>query len=448
MASRPAGRPRVLLHTLGCPKNEADSRSIRRALVTAGVAVVDDPEQATHILLNTCGFIREAKEESIAVILDTASAYPDKRILVMGCLVERYREELAREIPEVTAWFGLAAGPDETELVRALGGVPVRWAEPGEDGPGTGTGGLHKASFAYVKISDGCDEMCTFCAIPGIKGPYHAATPAEILREADACLAEGAKELVLVGQDTARWQSGGLDLAGLSGLLARDPQLAWLRVMYLQPEHLTEDFLEHMGRQEKLCRYLDLPLQHSHPDVLRRMGRAGEGDSYLRLLERARRIVPDVALRSAFIVGFPGETEAHFQHLLDFVREAEFDYAGGFIYSPEEGTPAARLKPAIPRRVARERLNRLNLVLEEVAERRHNRQVGENVDVMIDSLGADDGGGEGQEATGRTRGQAPEVDGLVHIEGALPGGARVGDVIRVTIEAAVGYDFVGVRGES
>jgi ribosomal protein S12 methylthiotransferase len=446
MGPRPAGPPRVYLHTLGCPKNEADSRSVRRALAEQGVAVVDEPEQASHILLNTCGFIREAKEESIGAILEATSEYPHKQILVMGCLVERYRDELAAGIPEVAQWFGLVGGPDEQRLVGLLadadpgaGGrrVPAESPRTGADEQGRDTPPL--SAYAYVKISDGCDELCTFCAIPGIKGPYHAASPEEILRDAAACLSEGAKELVLVGQDTARWSSGGLALGDLADMLTADPRLEWLRIMYLQPEHVSEDFLGHMGLHEKLCHYLDVPLQHSHPDVLRRMGRAGDGESYLRLLDRARRMVPDVALRSTFIVGFPGETEAHFEHLLDFVRAAEFDYAGGFIYSPEEGTPAARLKPRVPSRVARERLNGLNQVIQEVAESLHARQVGSRVDVMVDLLGTD--------VAGRTRGQAPEVDGVVHIEGALPVGTKVGDVIGVTIEAAVGYDFVGTCDE-
>jgi ribosomal protein S12 methylthiotransferase len=446
MLPRSAGPPRVYLHTLGCPKNEADSHSVRRALAARGVAVVDEPEQASHILLNTCGFIREAKEESIGAILEAAAEYPYKQILVMGCLVERYRDELAAGIPEVAEWFGLVGGPDEQRLVDLLADAGSRTGgSPRPDGS-EATGGDERgretpslSAYAYVKISDGCDESCTFCAIPGIKGPYHAASPEDILRDAAACLSEGAKELVLVGQDTARWSSGGLALGDLADMLTADPRLERLRIMYLQPEHVSEDFLRHMGRHEKLCHYLDVPLQHSHPEVLRRMGRAGDGESYLRLLDLARRIVPDVALRSTFIVGFPGETEAHFEHLLDFVRAAEFDYAGGFLYSPEEGTPAARLKPGVPRRVARERLNRLSQVLQEVAESLHARMVGSRADVMVDSVGAD--------VVGRTRGQAPEVDGVVHIEGALPVGTKVGDVIGVTIEAAVGYDFVGTCDE-
>ena len=408
-----------------------------RSLAAVGADIVDEPGDATHIVLNTCGFIREAKEESIAAILDVTATYPDKEVLVMGCLVERYRDELRQEIPEVAGWFGLVGGADERQLVKLLAG-----AAPGQGSRPDGERAVALSSHAYVKISDGCDELCSFCAIPGIKGGYQAAGPREILRDADGCLADGARELVLVGQDTARWESGHMDLAGLAESLAADPRLSWLRVMYLQPDHVSEGFLEYMGRDGKLCAYLDIPLQHSHPDVLRRMGRAGDGDSYLGLLARARRLVPGVGVRSAFIVGFPGETEAHFEHLLEFVREAEFDYAGGFIYSPEDGTRAARLRPVVPKRVARERLNRLNQVLAEVAEGSHARQVGSTVDVMIDAIGGDDQV-EGPEAVGRTKGQAPEVDGVVHIEGPLPDGARVGDVIKVTIDAAIGYDLVG-----
>jgi ribosomal protein S12 methylthiotransferase len=396
--------------------------------------LVEDPGEATHILLNTCGFIREAKEESIAAILEATAAYPDKRVMAMGCLVERYREELRQGIPEVSGWFGLVGGVDQEELIRSLAADAGTHIRKGLVPP--------SAAYAYVKISDGCDEMCTFCAIPGIKGAYRAARSAEILAEAGVCLDLGARELVLVGQDTARWEGDGLDLTGLAARLTGDPRLTWLRVMYLQPEHVTDSFLRYMGEGGKLCPYLDLPLQHSHPEILRQMGRAGDGDSYLELLARARRVIPGVAVRSAFIVGFPGETEGHFEHLLDFVREAEFDYAGAFVYSPEEGTPAARLRPAVPKRVARERFIRLNAVLAEVAEAVHGRQVGVTVDVMVDAL-TPDGDETEAEAVGRTRGQAPDVDGVVHVEGRLPDGVEVGDVIRVTIDAAVGYDFVG-----
>ncbi len=225
MPSPPASLPRVYVHTLGCPKNEADSRALVRSLLAAGVTMTEDPSDATHILVNTCGFIQDAKEESIGAILDACTCYPDKAVLVMGCLVERYRDELASGIPEVSGWFGLTGGADEAALLRTLtfGAEPALHTGNGSsarrDAVRSDAARVAGSSYAYVKISDGCDEPCTFCAIPGIKGAYYSVATADILREADACLAEGARELVLVGQDTAVWTSGGLDLVDLVDLL-------------------------------------------------------------------------------------------------------------------------------------------------------------------------------------------------------------------------------------
>ncbi len=432
--------------TLGCPKNEADSRRITRLLSLAGIVTVSDPEDSTHILINTCGFIQDAKEESIAAILEACADYPDKCVMVMGCLVERYREELMREIPEVSGWFGLAGGPDEPGLVRSLGsGAGLSLPENG-DGSGAGGDSRHRrvqrTSYAYVKISDGCDEFCTFCAIPTIKGSYYSIGAQEVLREADDCLREGARELVLVGQNTAIWSSDGLDLAGLVDMLAADERVRRIRIMYLQPEDLTSNFLQYMAEQPKLCRYLDIPFQHSHPTMLRAMGRWGDGDAYLALLREARRLMPDVSVRSAFIVGFPGETDEHFAHLMNFVEEARFDYAGGFVYSPEEGTVAAKLRPRIRRKTAQERLNRLNTILQASSEQMHQAILGETVNVMIDSVEIDEAG-ESVGTVGHTEGQAPEVDGVTYVEGCLPDGTEPGDVLKVKVDAAVGYDLVG-----
>ena len=456
--SAPTDQPAcAYIHTLGCPKNEADSRSLTRALCAAGVGVADDPDEATHILVNTCGFIQDAKEESIAAILDACAAYPERRVIVMGCLVGRYRKELTEGMPEVSAWFGLAGGPDEPELLRLLAGGRSG-AEPrvavATEAAGAAVARVRppeanaqsRQSFAYLKISDGCDELCTFCAIPAIKGPYYSVKAADILKEADACLAEGARELVLVGQDTAVWEDGELDLGGLIDLLAADQRVRRIRVMYLQPEHVTERFLRHMAAHPKLCRYLDVPFQHSHPEILRAMGRAGDGDSYLALLDKARRLMPDVSVRSAFIVGFPGEREEHFEHLLSFVDKAAFDYAGGFVYSPEEGTRAATLRPRIRRSVGRERLNRLNDLLAERSEQQRQGLVGSRVEVIIDSLGSDET--EDNVVVGRTAGQAPEVDGVTYVEGCLPEGTQPGDLVEVTVSTVLGYDLVAVTGAS
>jgi ribosomal protein S12 methylthiotransferase len=435
MHSGSAGGARLYIHTLGCPKNEADSRALARALGGCGVVLEAEPEHASHILINTCGFITDAKEESIAAILEAAGSCPGSKLLVMGCLVERYRDELRKGIPEVEAWFGLADNDALGALVDLLGQGPEggRRVLPARPSP---------SAHAYLKISDGCDEPCAFCAIPAIKGPYHSTSAEELLREADACLAEGAKELVLVGQDTTLWRSGNLDLPGLIDQLAADERVRRLRVMYLQPDRVDEGFLRYMAGQPKLCRYLDVPFQHSHPDVLRRMCRAGDADTYLGLIERARRLLPDVSVRTSLIVGFPGETERHFEHLLEFVDQAGFDYAGGFVYSPEEGTPAAELRPRVRKLVALDRLNRLNAALLAGSERKHQALVGERVEVMIDSTNPADLD-EGVVALGRTRGQAPDVDGVTYVEGTLPPGAAPGDMVVVTVESAVGFDLVG-----
>jgi ribosomal protein S12 methylthiotransferase len=221
MARENEPHARVFFHTLGCPKNDADSRTLMRRMAAAGAQVVQDPADCTHIVVNTCGFIKDAKEESIGAILDVCASYPGKQVLVMGCLVERYREELTRGIPEVSGWFGVAGDDASGDLVQAVLG--------GESGASPAEGILEpeNKAYAYIKISDGCDEGCTFCAIPGFKGPYRSVPTAEILREANACLAEGARELVLVGQDTTLWRSGGRDLCGLIDLLAADARVKW-----------------------------------------------------------------------------------------------------------------------------------------------------------------------------------------------------------------------------
>jgi ribosomal protein S12 methylthiotransferase len=427
---------RVHFLTLGCPKNEADSRTVLRRLAAAGAMETEDPAGATHIVVNTCGFIEDAKQESIDAILSVCADYPGKQVLVVGCLVERYRHELEQGIPEVAGWFGVVGDDVTGELVRVVAG--------GEQTPAKAvTARISEVrSYAYIKISDGCDESCTFCAIPGFKGTYESVATEVILREVDACLAEGAKELVLVGQDTTRWQSGELDLRGLIHLLGEDARVTRIRVMYLQPARLDDAFLEFMASHRKLCNYLDVPFQHSHREILRRMGRRGDGAAYQGMLARAREVMPGATLRSTFIVGFPGETDKHFEHLLEFVRAARFEYGGGFVYSPEEGTVAASFGSGVRLAVARKRLNTLNDAMLESGERERSRLVGAEVEVMIDSLGGEESIEEAV-AIGRTEGQAPEVDGVTYLRGQLPDDVAVGDVVRVLISDVWGCDLIG-----
>jgi len=398
---------------------------------------VSDPAVATHILVNTCGFIDDAKEESIEALLEACDLYPRAAVIGAGCLVQRYRGDLEKGIPEVAAWFGLL---DQLEFEELLSALEVEPSSPPDKAAPLLS--LDQA-YAYLKIADGCDEPCTFCAIPAIKGPYRALSTREILDEAERLVTEGARELVLVGQDTAVWKDEHLDLAGLVELLAGDDRVNRIRVLYLQPEHVDHSLLERLAAQPKWCRYLDLPFQHSHPAILKAMGRSGDGRQYLELLQHARRLMPEVAVRSTFIVGFPGEREEHFRHLLGFVEEAMFAYAGGFVYSPQEGTAAAKLRPRVRRQTAMARLNRLNVLLEDCSLRFHQRLVGTRVQVMVDSLQPDEAP-EGVIAIGRTEGQAPEVDGVTYLAGRLPKDTKVGDTVEATVSEVLGYDLLAV----
>ncbi len=448
----PAASPcRVYIHTLGCPKNEADSRSLARSLSALGIEVADDPEASTHIVINSCGFIQDAKEESIGAILAACAGQGGRRVAVMGCLVQRYRAELEAGIPEVEAWFQLgeeariaewlsADRPDEA-LPVALSAAPASKTLPAMLGLSSDETPRVHQPYAYIKISDGCDEPCTFCAIPSIKGPYHSVDASSVLREVDACLRDGAREIVLVGQDTAVWRDDDLDLVGLLSLLVGDERLLRLRLMYLQPEHVTDELLTYMAGQTKVCRYLDIPFQHAAAAVLKRMGRWGDDQAFRALVDRARRLMPDVSLRSTFIVGFPGETEEQFEALLEFVDYVGFDHAGGFIYSPEEGTRGASLRPRVRRSAALERLNRLSDLIASRAEAEHRRLVGTSLEAMIDELVLDDDADV--TAVARVEGQAPEIDGVTYIEGDLPEGAGPGDLVMVTVTDAVAHDLIG-----
>ncbi len=428
----------VYILTLGCPKNDADSQALAAKLRASGVEVLQHPEGASHVLLNTCGFIEDAREESINAVLSAAHGFAQAEILVMGCLVERYREDLTAELPEVGGWYGLRDVPQlHKRLVEEVAGSnldagalehsPVVSAPP--------------RSFAYIKISDGCDHLCSFCAIPQIKGPYRPVPTEEILENVRREIGEGVRELVLVGQDTAIWECGDLELLDLVDIVAADDRVARVRLMYLQPEHVGPRLLESMAVHRKLCRYLDIPFQHAGRSVLSRMGRAGDAASYLALLERARDLMPDVSLRSTFLVGFPGETDDDVDELLRFIAEAGFEHAGVFAYSPEEGTRAALLAHRVPEAVVRERLGVVAGAISDAAERAVAERVGDLADVLVDRFD-DDEGPEGTYAVARTRGQAPEVDGVTFLVGSRPRGVRVGDTTRVLLTESIGYDLV------
>lgn len=431
----------MYLWTLGCPKNEVDSRELAHLLVNRGVAIATDAADAAVIVINTCGFIQEAKEESLEAILDAAREWPGVPVVAIGCLVERYRDDLRREIPEVSAWFGV----DEREAAAEyVGNIALAAAAVEGRSRVTHSGaGMPRlpGAWGYVKVSDGCDHHCSFCAIPLIKGRYRAEPLRAVLAQAEDLLAAGARELVLIGQDTALWREGTYRLADLVERLADDTRVARVRLMYLQPEHVDERLLQVMADHPRVCRYLDMPFQHASAAVLRRMRRWGDACAYKELIQRARALMPSVSLRSTFIVGFPGERDEDFEELLDFVVETGFDHAGAFVFSPEEGTEAATLTPRVPVRTARRRLSRLSAALLDAAEARLQARVGEMVDVLVDGPAADDAP-SGAVAVGRTEGQAPEVDGVSYLTGERAEAFVVGEVVRGRVVETVGYDLV------
>jgi ribosomal protein S12 methylthiotransferase len=412
---------RFAVITLGCPKNEADSGRLERELAEAGHQVAA-PNEADLLIVNTCGFIDAAKEESI-----------DALLAAFGCLVARYPDELPRELPEIDVFAGFDRGPLLAELAR-LAAVRAAAGRPAAPAPRAAyRRRLPRPLHAYVKISDGCERACSYCAIPLIKGAYKAETPHQVLAQARLALADGVREITLVGQDTSRWRWPGYgDLSRLlADLAALEP--LWLRVLYLQPDGVDDSLLEALARHA--VPYIDLPLQHASRPVLARMGRRGDGDAYLALLERVRSSLPGVAVRSTFITGFPGETEDDVDALLEFIEIAELAVAGVFVFDPQEGTPAATLSPGVPLPVADERAARLTDAIERAARRFWSRLVGTEADVLVEHGTR----GAGGEATGRIALQAPDVDGVTYI--ATPRPLRRGQVVRAVIESAEGFEL-------
>lgn len=439
-------RRRVGMISLGCPKNLVDSEVMLGELRRRGHEVVADADEADTVIVNTCGFIEEAKEESIDAILEVAASKKEgHRLLVAGCMVNRYGRELADEIPEIDGFVGLDDLRRVGDVVRLGGGAPP--PEPSHlvfdhTAPRT----LTTRGYAYLKVAEGCDNPCTFCAIPQWRGRFRSRTVESLVEEARSLEDAGVQEICLIAQDTTRY---GQDLPGGAGsggprqgltrlveALLEATDVPWIRFLYAYPTTLDESLLALMGAEERFCSYLDMPLQHSHPEVLKAMRRGGRRERYLRLLERARELVPDVALRSTFIVGFPGETDEHFRDLLAFVEEARLDHLGGFAYSPEPDTPSAELPGRVPRGVARRRHGRLLEVQEPIALERRRRLEGRVLQVLVEGPHPE----TEHLLCGRHQGQAPEIDGRILIN---DGAAPTGSFAEVEITKAYADDLVG-----
>jgi ribosomal protein S12 methylthiotransferase len=498
-----SARPRVGFVSLGCPKNLVDSEVMMGLLDRAGAEITPDADAAEILVVNTCSFIDKAKQESVDAILEMArhkSAGTAKKLIVAGCLVERYRDEIQKNIPEVDA----VVGTGELEKILSAAGLEPGPAQPSsspftilgnaaaEVRPGhESLAGTHKAtseaaSFraegdrreeqgrfsraawdgatatlpqylydhttprlrttktasAYIKIAEGCDHPCSFCVIPNLRGKFRSRRFESVVAEAEALVAEGVREITLIGQDTTCYgEDLGLKdgLATLLDRLARIEGLVWLRFLYAYPNRITGKLLETIARHDNICKYLDVPLQHASAPVLKAMKRGGSAEIFLKMIEKVRAAVPGIALRTSFIVGFPGETDADFEALCDFVAEARFDWLGVFSYSDEEGSRAYELGTKVPKRVIEQRRRALMKLQKGLSRQAKRAMVGRTIDVLVE--------GESEETPllweGRTQLHAPEIDGTVYLNDFGPlNELTPGRFYRCAVTEAHDYDLV------
>ncbi len=435
---------RFYLLSLGCPKNTVESEGMRELLRHAGYESANHPEDADLLIVNTCGFIDRAKEESVTALRELGETKaPGQYLIAAGCMAERYGGEMTRMVPALDGIIGTRRWREIVELAENLltdhrPGAVQQLPQPGPHHPVAHPVPRHCPGLAtaYVKIAEGCDAPCAFCAIPQIKGAFRSKPREAILTEVRELVRQDVKEIILIAQDTTAYGSDWGEIDGLSSL-ARDivaavPMLPWLRLMYTYPLHVTPQLIETMASSPQICHYLDLPLQHAHPDVLRRMNRPHDMHEIRSLIERLRRAMPDIALRTSFIVGYPGETEEEFQSLLEFMRHVEFDRVGIFTYSQEEGTRAAGLPEQVPEGVKQDRYELAMALQQSISLRRNQDFVGRRLEVLIEGAGD-------AISVGRSYRDAPEVDGMVLVEGELP----TNEFATVQITEALEYDLVG-----
>jgi ribosomal protein S12 methylthiotransferase len=439
--------------SLGCPKNLVDSEVMMGHLKQNGYQITSDAAEADTVVVNTCGFIDSAKKESIDTILEAAQLKTNghaKRLIVAGCLVERYRDELKAEMPEVDAFIGtnqindILAVCDPKTNTRSLPVIPLGNQSAtylyDDSTPRVLATPSH---YAFVKIAEGCDRPCAFCFIPQMRGHFRSRRFGSIIAEAHQLAEEGVKEIILVAQDSSRYGEdlGKQDaLARLLRELSHIDGIEWVRVMYTYPTHISDSFLDVLAEEPKAVKYLDMPLQHASQNVLKLMKRGGNRKSLERLIERVRRRVPGIAVRTTFISGFPGETEADHEELLGFIKNVEFDRVGVFTYSDEEGTPAYDLSDKVSHRTASRRRTALMKEQAKISRRKNKSRVGDVVQVLFE--------GESKESEllwqGRMETQAPDIDGCVLIndvpDGELP---AAGDMVNVQITEAHEYDLIG-----
>ena len=435
------------LVSLGCAKNTVDSEGMASLLLEEGFTPVEKPGQAGVLIVNTCGFIGPARQESFDVLNELARKKRKGQMLIAaGCLTERYRQQVAEQVSGIDGIIGTRRWMDILDVVSELRSDKPHpstlyhlpdVATVGRDEHGVLRAAI-QGSSAYLKIADGCRRPCAFCAIPLIKGTAVSRPMDVILQEAEALQELGVKEINLIAQDTTDYghdlgMKDGLSLL-LEALSQAAPRVPWFRILYAYPGYVTDRLIDVMASNPKVLPYLDMPLQHAHPDTLQRMRRPANMDWVYRTLEKMRTAIPQLALRTTFIVGYPGETEAEFQVLLDFIKEIRFDRAGAFTFSFEPGTASEPLGDPVPPEVKEERLERLMLLQQDISLARNQSFVGKQLDVLVE-------GYDNRVAVGRSYRDAPEIDGMVLIEGPAP----VGEIVKVQITGAMAHDLVGKR---
>ena len=436
---------KILFISLGCDKNLADTEVMLGLLASRGYEMTDDETQADIIVINTCCFIHDAKEESIQNILEMAEYKKTgqvKALIVTGCLAQRYRQEILEEIPEVDEVLGTSAYDKILDAVDAAlaGKQEVLLADidalPLPETKRLVTTGGH---FAYLKIAEGCDKHCTYCIIPKIRGNFRSVPMERLVKEAKELAEQGVKELILVAQETTLY---GKDLYGEKSLhvlikeLCKISGIRWIRILYCYPEEITDDLIQVMREEPKVCHYLDLPIQHANDEILKRMGRRTSKQELIDIIGKLRREIPDICLRTTLITGFPGETKEQHEELMDFVDEMEFDRLGVFTYSPEEDTPAAVMPDQIDEEVKEKRQAELMELQQDIAFDNAQDMVDREVLVMIEGKVADENA-----YVGRTYRDAPNVDGLIFIN--TDEELLSGDFARVKVTGAVDYDLIG-----
>lgn len=437
---------KVGMISLGCPKNQVDGEALLAKLAQAGYQIVNEIENSDVMIVNTCGFIEDAKREAIDTILEVAQykeAGVISALVVTGCLAERYQDEILKEMPEVDAVIGIGANSDIVKVCdKALCGIktsnfPNKCYLP-LDGERMLSTPPH---WAYLKIAEGCDNRCAYCAIPGIRGDFRSRTIESVVDEAKSLVNRGVKEIILVAQDTTKY---GQDLYGEYSLdkllkeLVKIDGLEWIRLFYCYPQRITDSLIDVIANEDKVCKYIDIPLQHSDATVLKNMNRVGDGNDYRVLLNKMREAIPGLALRTTFMVGFPGETDEQFENLCEFVKDMKFDKMGCFTFSPEEDTPAFDMENQIDEDVKKRRQEVLMNVQFFITEASNKGRVGNVYKVIVDSFA--DG-----KYTGRSYMDSPEIDsGIIFTSNKE---LNIGDFVNVKITDFDGYDLIGEHYE-